>query len=102
MRELSAIRNEQDGQIVDDPGKTPTQRKEKAEKDYIDKVFGSSSLASSYIDAEPNEKEKIVKDAMKIIVQIFGDPLINRKRVSPTLYYKIFVNICMEKMEKRK
>ena len=75
-------RNEQDGQIVNDPGKTPTQRKEKAEADYIKEVFGDNSIASSYINAKPDEKDDIAKRAFKTIVQIFGNPFKEHKETT--------------------
>lgn len=99
MRELSIIRNEQDGQIVNDPGKTPTQRKEKAEADYIKEVFGDNSIASSYINAKPDEKDDIAKRAFKIIVQIFGNPFKEHKET--TILQDICQNLYGEKGEKK-
>ena len=100
MRELSVIRNEQDGQIVDDPGKTPTQRKEKAEKDYIKATFGENSIASSYINAKPNDKDSITKNDINIITQIFGDPF-KQNIKDVTILQDICQNLYGEKGEKK-
>lgn len=99
MRELSAIRNEQDGQIVNDPGKTPTQRKEKAENEYIKDVFGSDSVAFSYVNAKPDEKDDIAKRAFKTIVQIFGDPF--KKHKDTTILQSICQSLYGENGEKK-
>ncbi len=99
MRELSAIRNEQDGQIVNDPGKTPTQRKEKAENEYIKDVFGSDSVAFSYANAKPDEKDDIAKRAFKTIVQIFGNPFKEHK--DTTILQSICQSLYGENGEKK-
>lgn len=74
MKELAELHNEQDGMVVDDPGKTPTQRKEDAEKQYIKDKFGESSIAYAYINLTKYEKSTF-KDLFDDIVQIFGDPM---------------------------
>lgn len=77
IRDLSQIYNECDGQIVDNPGLSPQQRKEEAEKKYINKTFGTKSIAAIYANGSLSDKDQLVHDVMSTIVDIFGDPMRN-------------------------
>ena len=77
IRDLAQIYNECDGQIVDNPGLSPQQRKEEAEKKYINKTFGTKSIAAIYANGSLSDKDQLAHDAMSTIVDIFGDPMRN-------------------------
>lgn len=77
IRDLAQIYNECDGQIVDNPGLSPQQRKEEAEKKYINKTFGTKSIAAIYANGSLSDKDQLAHDVMSTIVDIFGDPMRN-------------------------
>ena len=77
IRDLAQIYNECDGQIVDNPGLSPQQRKEEAEKKYINKTFGIKSIAAIYANGSISDKDQLTHDVMSTIVDIFGDPMRN-------------------------
>lgn len=71
MKELAQIYNECDGLIVDDPGKSPTARKQDAEKEYINTNLDYTK-AAEYLNARPSERRKIYNDVAEDIKKIFG------------------------------
>lgn len=77
IRDLAQIYNECDGQIVDNPGLSPQQRKEEAEKKYINKTFGTKSIAAIYANGSISDKDQLAHDVMSTIIDIFGDPMRN-------------------------
>lgn len=84
MKELAQIYNECDGIIVDDPGKSPTARKEAAEKKYIQGIL-SGTVAEEYLNASQSEKHSIYNRVADDIKKIFGldenTPKINNQTI---------------------
>lgn len=74
VKDLSQIYNECEGQIVDDPGASPTQRKKNAEIKYIRRKFGDGSLAQMYAEASSSDQKQYEKESLGIIKEIFGKP----------------------------
>lgn len=74
VKDLSQIYNECEGQIVDDPGISPTQRKKNAEIKYIRDKFGVGSLAQMYAEASLSDQKQYEKESLGIIKEIFGKP----------------------------
>lgn len=77
IRDLAQLYNECDGQIVDNPGLSPQQRKEEAEKKYINKTFGTKSIAAIYANGSLSDRDQLAHDVMSTIVDIFGNPMHN-------------------------
>lgn len=71
MKELAQIYNECDGLIVDDPGKSPTARKQDAEKKYVNTNL-KDTKAVEYLNAGPSERRNIYNDVAENIKKIFG------------------------------
>lgn len=73
IKDIAKLRNECDGQVVDDPGKSPTNRKKDAEKQYIEDNFGKSSIAYTYLISKDEEKQQLFDEVGDTIVKMFGD-----------------------------
>lgn len=73
IKDIAKLRNECNGQVVDDPGKSPTRRKEDAEKQYIKEKFGESSIAYAYLISKAEEMLGLFDQIGDTIVKMFGD-----------------------------